>query len=64
MFFELNGQPREVTVQDKSLKVEKAQRMKADPANPGHVGAPIPGAVTSIIVENGQTISKGERLCS
>ncbi|MFZ0710838.1 MAG: biotin/lipoyl-containing protein, partial [Terrimicrobiaceae bacterium] len=62
VFFELNGQPREVTVQDKSLKVEKAQRMKADPANPGHVGAPIPGAVTSIIVENGQTISKGERL--
>ena len=61
-FFELNGQPREVTVQDKSLKVEKAQRMKADPSNAGHVGAPIPGAITSIMVENGQTISKGDRL--
>ena len=31
VFFELNGQPREVTVLDKSLKVETSQRAKADP---------------------------------
>ena len=31
VFFELNGQPREVTVLDKSLKVESSQRAKADP---------------------------------
>ena len=54
VFFELNGQPREVSVQDESLKAETVERAKADPANPGHVGAPIPGAVTSIMVETGR----------
>ena len=62
VFFELNGQPREVTVRDRSLKEQTPQRAKADPTNPGHVGAPIPGAVTTIVVETGQTASKGDRL--
>ena len=62
VFFELNGQPREVSVQDKSLKAQKVQRAKADPANAGHVGAPLPGAVTTIFVETGGTASKGDRL--
>jgi pyruvate carboxylase len=62
VFFELNGQPREVSVVDKSLKVEAVQRMKADPSNPGHVGAPIPGAVTAIAVGRGETVKKGDRL--
>ena len=38
------------------------QRAKADPANAGHVGAPLPGAVTTIFVETGGTASKGDRL--
>jgi pyruvate carboxylase len=62
VFFELNGQPREVSVQDTSLKVQKIERAKADPTHAGHVGAPIPGAVTSIMVETGETVSKGDRL--
>jgi pyruvate carboxylase len=62
VFFELNGQPREVAVQDKTLKPQKIERAKADPANAGHVGAPIPGAITSIMVETGETVSKGDRL--
>jgi pyruvate carboxylase len=62
VFFELNGQPREVSVLDTSLTVEKVERAKADPTNAGHIGAPIPGAVTSIIVETGETVSKGDRL--
>ena len=62
VFFELNGQPREVTVQDKTLKVRKVERAKADPSNAGHVGAPIPGAITTIMVETGETVSKGDRL--
>ncbi|MGA9576264.1 MAG: pyruvate carboxylase [Terrimicrobiaceae bacterium] len=62
VFFELNGQPREVTVRDKTLKVRKVERAKADPSNAGHVGAPIPGAITTIMVETGETVSKGDRL--
>jgi pyruvate carboxylase len=62
VFFELNGQPREVTVRDKSLEVKTAERVKADPAHPGHVGAPIPGAVSAVAVELSQVVAKGDRL--
>jgi pyruvate carboxylase len=62
VFFELNGQPREARVKDKSLKGELQQRAKADPSIPGHVAAPIPGAVTSIAVELNQKVAKGDRL--
>jgi pyruvate carboxylase len=62
IFFELNGQPREVSVRDKALRAVEAAREKADPAEAGHVGAPIPGAISSIAVEVGQTVEKGDRL--
>jgi len=62
VFFELNGQPREVTVRDRRIKTEVRPNPKADPAHPGHVGAPIPGAVTSIAVELNQDVKKGDKL--
>ncbi len=62
VFFELNGQPREVEVRDKSIKAAVDLRRKADPGKPGDVGAPIPGAVTMLHVKPGQPIAKGERL--
>jgi pyruvate carboxylase len=62
VFFELNGQPREVIIRDRSLEAAAAARQKADPAKPGEVGAPIPGAVTIVHVEQGDKVVKGERL--
>jgi pyruvate carboxylase len=62
IFFELNGQPREVDVRDKSLEVKGEQRQKADVNVPGQVGAPLPGVVTTIAVSEGQAIKKGDRL--
>ena len=62
VFFELNGQPREVTVRDKSLEVQGSAAEKADPGNAGHVGAPIPGAVSGIAVEVGTKVQKGDKL--
>jgi pyruvate carboxylase len=62
VFFELNGQPREVTVRDRSLKAAAAERLKADASNPGHVGAPLPGMVTTVGVESNQQVTKGDRL--
>jgi len=62
VFFELNGQPREVNVRDKTLQVTTAAREKADPNNSGHIGAPIPGVISSIAVELGQRVEKGERV--
>jgi len=62
VFFELNGQPREVTVRDRKLEVKEPPRLKADPARPGHIGAPIPGVVSTVAVEMGQAVKKGDRL--
>jgi pyruvate carboxylase len=62
VFFELNGQPREVTVRDRKLEVKEQPRIKADPAQVGQIGAPIPGVVSTVAVELGQTVKKGDRL--
>ena len=62
IFFELNGQPREVTIRDNALRAAVQARPKADPSEPGQVDAPIPGAISSIVVEVGQQVKKGDRL--
>jgi pyruvate carboxylase len=63
VFFELNGQPREVEVRDRSVQeTAGAVRRKADPAKPGEVGAPIPGAVTLLHVKKDETVREGDRL--
>ncbi len=62
VFFELNGQPREVKVPDRKRGVVKVERPKADAQNPKHVGAPMPGKVSAVSVSLGQNVTKGTRL--
>jgi pyruvate carboxylase len=60
--FELNGIARSVLVDDKTLAGEKVSRAKANPANEGEIGAPIPGMITQIAVSVGQKVARGEKL--
>jgi pyruvate carboxylase len=63
VFFELNGQPRDVQVVDRSLAAEEAgRRIKAEPGNPLHVAAPMPGAVVSVAVGVGEEVAAGQKL--
>ena len=62
VFFELNGQPREVEIRDKSLEVKGEQKPKADASNPNHIGSPLPGLVTTVAVAEGAQVKKGDRL--
>jgi pyruvate carboxylase len=62
VFFELNGQPRQVEVKDKSIKAVASTRRKVESGKPGQVGAPIPGAITTIYVQEGDEVEKGGRL--
>ncbi|HVW09027.1 MAG TPA: pyruvate carboxylase [Bryobacteraceae bacterium] len=62
VFFEINGQPREVDIRDRSLQSSVAARVKADPGNPGQVGAPLPGLVTAVAVNQGAAVKKGDKL--
>lgn len=64
VFFELNGQPREVVVIDRSLAREHKAHPKADPTNPNHLGAPMPGLVVRVMVHPGELVEKGQKLLS
>ena len=62
VFFELNGQPREVEVVDKSIESKAATRQKADPADPTHIAAGMPGMVIGVAVTQGAKVTKGQKL--
>jgi pyruvate carboxylase len=62
VFFELNGQPRDVTVVDRSLEPETKSNPKADLANPKQVGAAMPGMVVTVAVQPGDQVAKGQKL--
>ena len=62
VFFELNGQPRTVKVENREASASVVRRPKADPANPCHVSAPMPGVVASIAVASGRPVVAGDLL--
>ena len=62
LFFELNGQPREITVRDKSLRVTERTHPKADPADPGQVAAPTAGVISSVAVQANHAVERGAKL--
>ncbi|WP_165222011.1 pyruvate carboxylase [Aquisphaera insulae] len=64
VFFELNGQPREVEVVDRSLASAVRETPKADPADPNQLGAPLPGLVVGVAVSAGDPVRKGQKLLS
>lgn len=62
VFFELNGQPREVVVIDRSLSGKVAAHPKAEAGNPLQVGAPMPGLVVRVMVEAEDHVVAGQKL--
>jgi pyruvate carboxylase len=62
VFFELNGQPRDVTIDDRSVESSIQKNIKADSANPTHMAASMPGMVVAIAVQAGDKVSKGQKL--
>jgi pyruvate carboxylase len=67
VFCRLNGQPRVVTVRDRSIKDTRPRGERAQPDNPAHVAAPFAGAVTVTVhagdrVEAGQTVATIEAM--
>jgi len=62
VFFELNGQPREVLVMDHSLATQVQAHPKAEAGNPLHVGAPMPGLVVQVTVAPGEQVAAGQKL--
>ncbi|UUI38724.1 pyruvate carboxylase [Oceanobacillus oncorhynchi] len=62
VYFELNGQSREIVVRDNSIESAIAANPKADKSNPKHVGATMPGTVLEVHCAKGDTVKKGQHL--
>ena len=59
----LNGQPRPIDAQDRSLQPEVPAREKAVPGEDGHVAAPMTGVVT-LTVDEGEKVVGGQQIGS
>ncbi|SDH69682.1 pyruvate carboxylase [Alteribacillus persepolensis] len=62
VYFELNGQPREVMIKDQNVKTNVTSRPKVDKSNPNQIGASMPGTVIKKLVEKGESVKKGDHL--
>jgi len=60
IYFELNGQDRQIEIKDVSVTSTKAVRKKAEPSNKNHLGATMPGSVLEVLVQKGDLIKKGQ----
>src|SRR5690606_37440973 len=62
VYFELNGQPRDVAIIDKSLTAAIPTRKKADVEDPHQIGASMPGMVVQVAVSVGDEVKRGQKL--
>ena len=62
IYFEMNGQPREVVIQDINVESDVARKQKADPSNDSHIAATMPGTVLKVAVSKGAKVRRGEHL--
>ncbi|WP_085524109.1 pyruvate carboxylase [Tuberibacillus sp. Marseille-P3662] len=62
VYFELNGQPREVVIRDTNVETDISVKPKADPDNDKHLGATMPGTVIKVLVDEGEKVKKGDHL--
>ena len=62
VFFELNGQPRTIEIDDIEFAKNIKKRTKAEDNNTSQVGSPLPGQISKIYVVKGSKVIKGDKL--
>jgi pyruvate carboxylase len=62
IFFKVNGQTRNVEIEDRSLEISKVENPKAEADNPLQIGAPLQGLLSTVFVKRGQKVEKNEPL--
>lgn len=62
IYFELNGQSRELVIQDLTVEADGNIALKADPSNPNQIGATMPGTVLKVVVSKGSPVKRGDHL--
>jgi pyruvate carboxylase len=62
IFFNLNGQTRNVEVRDNSVEVMRVHNAKVDKANPKQIGAPLQGMLSRVLVKDGEEVKRNAPL--
>lgn len=62
VYFELNGQSREIVIKDLNVQTSSVVRPKVDKDNPNQIGATMPGTVVKTLVSKGDQVKKGDHL--
>lgn len=60
VFYEMNGEVRQVTIEDKTAAVENTRRAKVDLGDSSQVGAPMSGVVVEVRVHEGSEVKMGD----
>ncbi len=61
-FFKLNGQTRNIEVQDRSIKVTRLENRKAEKDNAHHIASPLQGMLSKVFVKKGDKVKKNQTL--
>ena len=62
VFMRLNGQTRIIEIKDQSLKVATQENEKADRSNKRHVGAPLQGKLSQLLIKEGEEVKANQPL--
>ena len=62
LYFDLNGQSRELLIDDNSIEVKSNSVPIADSANPNHIAATMPGTVLKVLTSTGSQVKRGDHL--
>ncbi|WP_145543054.1 pyruvate carboxylase [Virgibacillus sp. SK37] len=62
VYFELNGQPRQINIKDENVQSSVATRAKVDKGNEKQIGATMPGTVLEVNCSKGDHVDKGDNL--
>ena len=62
VFFELNGQPREVVIANRKVASSVIKRPQSEEGNIKHVGAPMPGKIVNVKVAAGDKVAQNDPL--
>ncbi|KAI9818120.1 MAG: pyruvate carboxylase [Pycnora praestabilis] len=60
VFYEMNGEVRQVAIDDNKAAVENTSRAKVDTSDSSQVGAPMSGVVVEVRVKDGGEVKKGD----
>ncbi|KAI5308727.1 pyruvate carboxylase [Ascosphaera atra] len=60
VFYEMNGEVRQVSVEDNHAAIDDQSRVKVDSGDSSQVGAPMSGVVVEVRVRHGLEVKKGD----